>query len=267
MRKARPVASIAIDAAARLAVRNMKALGIDIGGSAVKGAPVDTRTGRLLAERVRIATPQLLSPVRMAHTIAKIAAAFDWHGPIGVGFPGVVHGTKILTSANLHPKFIGCDAGRVFSKATRRRVALLNDAAAAGLAEMRFGAGRGFAGKTLLLTLGTGVGSVLAYHGTVVPCEFGHLPHNGQPYEKSVAASARERENLTWKKWGRRLDKYLGVLERILWPELIIIGGGVSAKHEKFFPCLKTRARLVPAEFFNQAGIVGAALWAVEVEG
>lgn len=238
----------------------MNALGIDIGGSAVKGAPVNTRTGRLLAERIRIATPQPLSPLQMGRAIAAIAAEFKWRGPIGVGFPGVVHGPKVLTSANLHPKFIGCDVVQVFSKATHRPVALLNDAAAAGLAEMTFGAGRGFMGKTLLLTLGTGVGSVLAYRGTVVPCEFGHLPHEGKSYEKFVAASVREREELTWKKWGKRLDKYLGLLEQILWPELIIIGGGVSAKHDKFFPCLKTRARLVPAEFFNQAGIVGAAL-------
>ena len=244
----------------------MKALGIDIGGSAIKGAPVDTHTGRLLAERIRIATPEPLSPVRMARVIGKIATEFRWRGPIGVGFPGVVHGTRILTSANLHPKFIGCDAGKIFSQVARRRVALLNDAAAAGLAEMRFGAGRGFAGKTLLLTFGTGVGSVLAYHGTVIPCEFGHLPHDGESYEKSVAASARDREDLTWKQWGRRLNKYLGVLECILWPERIIIGGGVSAKHEKFFPCLTTRAQLMPAVFFNQAGIVGAALWAAEVE-
>jgi polyphosphate glucokinase len=240
----------------------MKTLGIDIGGSAVKGAPVDTHTGRLLAERVRIATPRPLSPVQMGRTIAKIAAEFDWRGPIGVGFPGVVFGPKILTSANLHPKFIDCEAVSIFSKATRRPIALLNDAAAAGLAEMKFGAGRGFMGKTLLLTLGTGVGSVLAYQGMVVPCEFGHLPHHGKAYEKYVAASVREREELTWKQWGHRLNQYLGVLEQCLWPELIIIGGGVSAKHGKYFPFLKTRARLVPAEFFNEAGIVGAALWA-----
>ena len=242
----------------------MNALGIDIGGSALKGAPVDTRTGRLLAERFRIATPTQLTPARMASTVAEIAAHFKWRGPIGIGFPGVIHGGRILTSANLHPKFLGCDGTKLFTKATHGSVSLINDAAAAGLAEMKFGAGRGFAGKTLLLTLGTGVGSALAYHGVVVPCEFGHLPHDGKPYEKFVAASVREREELTWKKWGKRLDKYLGVLERILWPELIIIGGGVSAKHEKFFPCIKTRARLVPAEFLNQAGIVGAALWAAE---
>ena len=238
----------------------MNALGIDIGGSAIKGAPVNTRTGRLLAERFRIATPKALTPLRTARVVAEIAAHFRWRGSIGVGFPGVIHGGRILTSANLHPKFVGCDGERLFAKATRCPVALLNDAAAAGVAEMRFGAGRGFAGKTLLLTLGTGVGSALAYHGVVVPCEFGHLPHRGKAYEKFVGAAARDRGNLSWKKWGKRLDRYLAILEEVLWPELIIIGGGVSAKHKKFFPFLQPRARLVPAGFFNQAGIVGAAL-------
>ena len=238
----------------------MKALGIDIGGSALKGAPVDLGTGKLLAERFRLATPVALTPARMARKVAEIAAHFDWRGPIGIGFPGVMHGGRILTSANLHPKFIGCDGEKLFARATRQRVRLINDAAAAAHAEMQFGAGRGFDGKTLLLTLGTGVGTALAYHGTVVPCEFGHLPHEGKSYEKFVASSAREKEDLSWKQWGRRLDKYVALLERILWPELIIIGGGVSAKHEKFFKFIHPRARLVPAEFLNQAGIVGAAL-------
>jgi polyphosphate glucokinase len=242
----------------------MKALGIDIGGSAVKGAPVDTLTGRLLGERYRIATPTPLTPLQMGRAIKEIAAHFKWRGPIGVGFPGVTHGSRILTAANLHPKFVGCDGGKIFARATRCPITLTNDAAAAALAEMRFGAGRHFAGKVLLLTLGTGVGSALAHQGVVVPCEFGHLPHKGKSYEKFVAASARENADLSWKKWGKRLRKYVGVLERVLWPELIIIGGGVSAKHRKFFKFIRPRARLVPAEFLNQAGIVGAALWAVE---
>lgn len=242
----------------------MNALGIDIGGSALKGAPVDTKTGKLLAERFRIATDQPLSPAHMAKAVAEIAAHFKWSGPIGVGFPGVIHSSKILTSANLHKGFIGCDGGKLFSKAVHRPVGLINDAAAAGLAEMRFGAGRGFAGKTLLLTLGTGVGSALAYHGVVVPCEFGHLPIKGKSAEKFVAASVREKKDLSWKVWGHQLGKYIHTLEEILWPELIIIGGGVSAKHDKFFGYLKTRAKLVPAEFLNEAGIVGAAICAAQ---
>jgi polyphosphate glucokinase len=241
----------------------MKVLGIDIGGSAVKGAPVETRTGKLIGERMRIPTPDLFSPPRMARAVAEITKHFSWKGPIGVGFPGVVHGSRLLTAANLHPGFVGCDAGKLFAKATHCPVALLNDAAAAGIAEMKFGAGRNFLGKALLLTLGTGVGSMIAYQGVVVPMEFGHLPwKDGKSAEKTVAASVRESEELSWHAWAGRLRKYLQALERIAWPELIIIGGGVSAKHEKYFKYLKTRARLVPAEFLNQAGIVGAALWA-----
>lgn len=245
----------------------MKALGIDIGGSALKGAPVDTKTGKLLAERHRIATPEPLSPPQMARAVKELAAHFNWHGPIGIGFPGVIENrTRILSAANLHPRFVGVDGGKIFGKVTGCPVAMINDAAAAGIAEMRLGAGRGFKGKALLLTLGTGVGSVLAYEGTVVPLELGHLPwgRKGESAEKHVAASVREEKDLEWEEWGERLTAYIGILERILWPELIIIGGGVSSKHEKYFQFIKTRAKLVPAEFLNQAGIAGAAMWAVE---
>ena len=242
----------------------MKALGIDIGGSAVKGAIVNTATGGLVTERIRIETPKPISPAEMGRAIARIAAQLKWKGPIGVGFPGVVMGTTIHTSANLHPKFVGCDGVKLFSKATRCPVALLNDGAAAAIAEMRFGAGRGFSGKTLLLTLGTGIGTALAYRGVVVPMEFGHLPHKGKSWEKFAAASAREREGLSWKDWGKRLAKYVGEMEDLFWPELIIVGGGVSAKHDTFFQYVEPRARMVPAEFLNQAGIAGAALWAAQ---
>lgn len=245
----------------------MKALGIDIGGSALKGAPVDTKSGRLLAERLRIATPEPLSPPQMAKAIAEMCAHFKWRGPIGVGFPGAIEGSTIWTSANLHPKFIGADGAKLFGKATGCPVRMINDAAAAGVAEMRFGAGRNFMGKALILTLGTGVGSCLAYQGVVVPLELGHFPwKNGKGAEKYVAASVREEKDLGWEEWGERLRDYIKVLEELLWPELIIIGGGVSSKHRKFFKYLKPRAKLMPAEFFNQAGIVGAALWAVEAK-
>jgi polyphosphate glucokinase len=242
----------------------MKVLGIDIGGSALKGAPVDTRTGRMLAERCRIETPVPLKPKQMAHAIAGMARQFGWRGPIGIGFPGVIHGPRILTSANLHPAFIGCDGRKLFSEAAGCRVALINDAAAAGLAEMKFGAGRDFAGKTLLLTLGTGVGSALVYRGVLFPCELGHLPDKGRDAEKRVAASVKDRKDLSWEEWGTRLGKYIRILERVLWPELIIIGGGVSASHRKFFKFVRPRARMVPARFLNGAGIVGAALWGAE---
>lgn len=245
---------------------SVKALGIDIGGSALKGAPVDTRSGRLLADRLRIPTPDPLSPARMARQVAELAAHFRWRGPIGVGFPGVILGAgRIMTSANLHPNFVGIDGGKLFGRATGCRVSMINDAAAAGIAEMRFGAGRGFMGKALLLTLGTGVGSALACQGVVVSMELGHFPwKGGRSAEKYVAASVREDKDLSWEEWGGRLSDYIVTLERLLWPELIIVGGGVSAKHKKFFKFLKTRAKLVPAEFYNQAGIVGAAMWAVK---
>jgi polyphosphate glucokinase len=239
-----------------------KILGIDIGGSALKGAPVDTKTGRVLAERYRIETPKAVTPAKMAKLVAEIAGHFRWRGPIGIGFPGVIQGPRILTSANMHKGFIGLDGGKLFSKAAGCDVALINDAAAAGLAEMTFGAGRNFGGKVLLLTLGTGVGSVLFHRGAIFPCELGHLPFKGRDAEKLVAASIRKKEGLSWGQWSRELGRYLSLLENILWPELIILGGGVSAKHEKFFKYLKLRTRVVPAEFFNQAGIVGAALWA-----
>lgn len=245
----------------------MKALGIDIGGSALKGAPVDTHTGKLLAERFRVATDDPLSPRQMARAVGRIVAEFDWRGPIGIGFPGVIHGHRILTSANLHHDFIGCDGVKLFTRGAGQKVGLINDAAAAGLAEMKFGAGQNFMGKVLLLTLGTGVGSAICYRGVLMPCELGHLPIDGKSAEKFVAASVREKKDLSWEDWGRQLNDFLEILERILWPELIIIGGGVSAKHKKFFPYLDTRARIVPAEFFNEAGIVGAALWGAENHG
>ena len=239
----------------------MNVLGIDIGGSAVKGAPVNTTTGQLLDERFRIPTPKKLRPEEMAKAIAQVAKHFKWKGHIGVGFPGVVHGTTIHTSANLDKHFIGCDGGHLFAKATGCTVSLTNDAAAAGLAEMQFGAGKHFHGKALLLTLGTGVGSALFYRGVLFPAELGHLKNKGKDWEKFVAASVKDKKDLSWKEWGTALGKYLHVLEHVLWPELIILGGGVSAKHDKFFKFLKCRAKVVPAEFLNEAGIVGAALW------
>lgn len=242
----------------------MRILGIDIGGSAVKGAPVDTATGELLAERMRVATPDVLAPAEMGATVAEIAGHFRWRGRIGIGFPGVVHGSRILTSANLHPDFAGCDGKTLFGEATKRRVSLVNDADAAGLAEVKFGAGRGRRGTVLLLTLGTGIGSALFCGGVLYQnSELGHLPWTrGKSVEKFMSGAARKELDLGWEAWAERLNDYFAVLEEILWPELIIIGGGVSAKHRKYFRFLKTRAKVVPAEFLNEAGIVGAALWA-----
>jgi polyphosphate glucokinase len=243
----------------------MKALGIDIGGSAIKGAPVDTKTGRLLAERFRIEVNRGMTPAATARVVAQITAHFRWRGRVGVGFPGVIQGSVIRTSANLHPRFVGCDGAKLFGRATGCRVTMINDAAAAALAEMRFGAGRRFMGKALLLTLGTGIGTCLASEGVVLPLELGHFPwKRGEDAEKFVSNGVREKQDLSWEEWGRRVHEFVAELERLLWPELIIIGGGVSAKHLKYFKYLRPRARLVPARLLNQAGTVGAAIRAAE---
>jgi polyphosphate glucokinase len=243
----------------------MKILGIDIGGSALKGAPVDVRTGQLTAERFKIETPTILTPQEMALAVKQIVDHFKWRGRIGIGFPGVVQGACTLTSSNLHKKFIGLNTGKIFSDAAGCPVSLVNDADAAGIAEMKFGAGRGFQGSVLLLTLGTGVGSALFHRGVLFPnSELGHLPIRGRSAERYVSSAARKRRGLSWEQWGTELGAYLRMLEAILPTDLIIIGGGVSAKSEKFFDYAKCRAPKVPAAAFNAAGIVGAALWAAE---
>ena len=243
----------------------MKVLGIDIGGSALKGALVDVRTGRLTTERLKVETPVVLTPQAMAGVVKQIAEHFKWRGRIGVGFPGVVQGPCTLTSSNLHKKFIGLNTEKIFSDATGCPVALVNDEDAAGVAEMKFGTGRNVQGTVLLLTLGTGVGSALFYRGVLFPnSELGHLPIRGRSAERFISSSARKRRGLSWKAWGTELGAYLRTLETLLSPELIIIGGGVSAKSEKFFKYAKCRAPKATAAAYNAAGIVGAALWAVE---
>jgi polyphosphate glucokinase len=243
----------------------MNILGIDIGGSAIKGAPVNTKTGKLLGERHRIATPENLTPKQMAEAIVALAAHFKWKGPIGIGFPGVVHGGVIRTSANLHKDFIDFDAATFFGKATGQRVTIVNDADAAGIAEVQLGQGRDRKGTLILLTFGTGVGSALFVDGKLYPnSEFGHLPINGKSAERYVSAAAKERKGLSYKKWGRQVSDYLNILETVLWPELFVVGGGISADHKKWFKFLKLRTPIVPASFLNEAGIVGAALAAVK---
>lgn len=240
----------------------MNVLGIDIGGSALKGAPVDTTTGKLLGERCRISTEgKLLTPAQMARAAGEIARHFKWKGPVGIGFPGVITGSTIRTSANLHRGFVDCDGRALFRPTLGRQVALTNDADAAGLAEVTFGAGRKRRGTILLLTFGTGVGSALFVDGRLYPnSELGHLPFKGGDAERRVSAAAKEKKNLSYKRWGRRVSDYLNILEAVLWPELIIVGGGISADADKWFRYLKLRTPIVPARFLNEAGIVGAAL-------
>jgi len=236
--------------------------GIDIGGTGIKGAPVDLENGKLLAERVKLDTPQPATPEAVAATVAELTTGFGWTGPAGITFPGVVVNGVVMTAANVDEHWIGTDARELFSKATGLSVEVINDADAAGLAEMKYGVGAGENGTVLMLTLGTGIGSALFIDGILVPnTEFGHIEIHGKDAEKRAAESAREGEGLTWGKWAGRVDHYLEHMERLLSPQLIIIGGGISRKSDKFLPLLTgLRARVVAATLQNDAGIVGAAM-------
>ena len=236
-------------------------LGVDIGGTGIKAAPVDVATGTLKGKRLRIETPHEPTPEHVATVIGQLAKQWSWTGPAGVGFPGVVTQGVIRTAANLDPSWISVDAATLFADRLGGSTSVVNDADAAGLAEVTFGAGRGVAGVVLMVTLGTGIGSGLFLDGRLVPnTEFGHLEVNGRDAESRAAAVVREELKLSWKKWGGRVDTYLGRLENLLWPELIILGGGVSVQFEKFEEHLHLRTRVVAATAGNDAGIIGAAL-------
>jgi polyphosphate glucokinase len=243
----------------------MDALGIDVGGSGIKGAPVDMTTGKLRTERFRIPTPQPATPAAMMEIMAEIVRHFDWSGPIGCGFPAVIRGGTAHTAANIDPAWIGTPIEAELARLLGRPVKVLNDADAAGIAEMRWGAGVEWTGEgsgvVLILTFGTGIGSALFVDGRLVPnTEFGHIEVRGKEGEHRAADSVRERKELSWKQWARRVDEYIDHLERLVWPDLIIVGGGVSANADKFLPLLTTRAKIVPAQMRNNAGIAGAAL-------
>ena len=236
-------------------------LGIDVGGTGIKGAPVDTRTGALLADRHRIPTPHPATPEAVADVVGKLARFFEWDGPAGATFPAVVKQGVAHTAANVDESWIGADAATLFAKAIGGAVTVVNDADAAGIAEMRFGAARGHQGVVLVVTLGTGIGSALFVGGALVPnTELGHLQMDGQDAEDLAAESVREQDELSWKKWAKRLNEYLQMLERLFSPDLFVIGGGVSKKSGKFIPRLDLSTEVVPAELLNEAGIVGAAL-------
>jgi polyphosphate glucokinase len=240
----------------------VQVLGIDIGGSGIKGAPVDTAQGKLLAERVKLETPHPAVPDTVAKTVAQVAEAFSWTGPAGITFPGVVVDGVTHTAANLDPAWVGLDTRALFSEATGLSPALINDADAAGLAEMRFGAGAGQQGTVLMLTFGTGIGSALFRAGILVPnTEFGHIEIRGKDAEHRASERAKEEHDLSWEKWAERVDEYLQHMEGLTAPDLIIIGGGISRKADKFLHLLSgLRATVVPASLHNDAGIVGAAL-------
>ena len=239
----------------------MHMLGIDIGGSGIKGAPVNLQTGNLLAERVRIKTPKKAEPEPVAEVVHKIAQSFDWKGPIGIGFPAPIRNGIALMAANVSPKWVGVNADDLFTKVTGCDCTMVNDADAAGLAEMSFGAGRGQAGTVIMITLGTGIGSAIFYRGNLLPnTEFGHMEVDGEDAEYRASDAARQREDLSWKKYAKRLNQYLQAMEKLFWPSLFIVGGGISKEADKFLPLLTIETPIVPAQLRNEAGIVGAAL-------
>ena len=238
---------------------------MDVGGSGIKGGLVDLEAGQLIGERVRIETPQPALPDPVYAVVAQIVDSFGWTERIGVTFPGVLKHGVAHTAANVDKSWIGTDVDAGLSKLIPGSVVTLNDADAAGIAEMRYGAGRKESGVVLMLTFGTGIGSALFVDGHLVPnTEFGHIQVDGKDGEHRASASAREREDLDYPKWAKRVDRYLDVLEAGLWPDLIIVGGGVSKKAHKWVPLLSTRTPVVAAELLNNAGIAGAALAAQE---
>lgn len=239
----------------------MEILGIDIGGSGIKGAIVETSTGTLTQERYRVATPQPATPGAVADSVAEVVRYFEWEGSVGCTFPAVVKHGVVHTAANVDPAWIGTDGQMLFRHRTNCPVNLLNDADAAGIAEMTFGAGVGRGGVVIILTFGTGIGSAIFVNGVLMPnTELGHLQVRGKDAEHRASDRVRQEKELTWEKWIKRVNEYLAYLDALFWPDLFILGGGVSKKYEKFAKYLETKAELVPARLQNDAGIVGAAL-------
>ncbi|NBE56202.1 polyphosphate--glucose phosphotransferase [Streptomyces boluensis] len=242
----------------------MQIFGVDIGGSGIKGAPVDLARGDLAEPRHKVLTPHPATPDAVADGVKDVVRHFSWDGPVGITFPGVVTGgSTVRTAANVDKGWVDVDARALLGERIGSGpVTVLNDADAAGVAEMHFGAGRGREGTVLVLTLGTGIGSALFVDGTLVPnTELGHLELHGHDAEKRASTKAREDEDLTWEHWAHRVQKYLAHVEMLFSPELFVIGGGVSRKAHKFLPLIKgIKAEIVPAELQNNAGIVGAAM-------
>jgi polyphosphate glucokinase len=245
----------------------MNVFGIDVGGSGIKGAPVDTETGELVAERIRVKTPRPATPEAIVATAVEVVRRSGWDGPVGCGFPAVIKDGVVRTAANIDRANIGFDMQGRLEQELGNPVCVINDGDAAGLAEMRWGAGRGIEGVVLMLTLGTGIGSSLFVDGRLVPnTELGHIEIRGKDAEHRASDGARKRDDLSWREYAERLDEYLHRIEDLLWPDLIVIGGGISKKSEKFLPHLTARTRVVPAQMLNEAGIAGAALAGMPAE-
>ncbi len=239
----------------------MELMGIDIGGSGIKGAIVNTRTGELLSERYRLVTPQPATPDAVGDVVAQLTQHFNWRGPIGCTFPAVVQKGMVRSAANVDKSWIDTPGEALLQQKTGYPVLLLNDADAAGIAEMTFGAGKGQQGVVIILTFGTGIGSAIFSGGQLVPnTELGHLEVRGKDAELRASAKARKKKKLSWAEWAALVDEYLTRLEVLFSPDLFIIGGGVSKRHEKFLPLLTRKTPVIPAQLRNEAGIVGAAL-------
>ena len=239
----------------------MEILGIDVGGSGIKGAPVNVQTGKFSAERFRLKTPKGAEPEPVAAVITKIVKHFNWTGPVGIGFPAPIKHGIVKLAGNISPVWVGMNADNFLSTATGCNVSVGNDADAAGLAEMEFGAGKGQAGTVILITLGTGIGSAIFQNGNLIPnTEFGTLQIKGKDAETRTSDAARQLKELSWEKYAKRLNQYLLQMEKLFWPDLFIIGGGISRQHKEYIPRLSVEAVVVPAILLNEAGIVGAAL-------
>ena len=242
-----------------------KAIGIDIGGTGIKGAVVDTKSGTLLSERIRFETPDGGTPKAIAKTLKELVAQLPGAQglPVGICFPAVVRNGVTMSAANVSKDWIGLDADTFFERELQREVHVLNDADAAGIAEVKFGAAKDAKGLVIMTTLGTGIGTALMFNGRLIPnSELGHLEIDGVDYESKAAFSAKERENLSWEQWAKRLQKYFSRLEALLTPDLFIVGGGVSKEHEFYLPLLKLKTPIIPAQNRNSAGILGAAYFA-----
>jgi polyphosphate glucokinase len=240
-------------------------LGIDIGGSGIKGAIVDVKTGEMTTDRHRIPTPEPSTPEAVADTIRQIAKKFGWKGPVGIGFPGVMQHGAVKTAANVDNGWLNVDLEKLIEKRTGSKCVAVNDADAAGMAEMKYGAGRKNKGVVIMLTVGTGIGCALFTQGKLVPnCEWGHfcLPGGIDDAEKWASDAARKNFELTWDEWMQRLKTYINYVEDMFWPDLIVIGGGLAKKLKKNGIPFETRTKIVPAQLLNEAGIIGAAVTA-----
>lgn len=240
----------------------MEILGIDIGGTGIKGALVNAETGEMLTERYRIPTPGSRKPDDMAEVVKQIVEHFNYSGPVGCGFPSIVKEGVCLSAGNLHSSWVGVNIDELFTQATGQEFTVLNDADAAGYASMNYGVGRGKSGLVIMITIGTGLGSGAFYNGVLLPnFELGQIPYKKyKKIEQWAAASAKEREDLTFERWGKRFNKFLKYVELIVAPDLIIVGGGTSKKWQEFSHMINIETDVVKAELMNHAGIIGAAV-------